>query len=177
MPPVPKKPVEILRDLAAPRELIEWVRKITGTSDETIRRAWIDVTRAEWLPYLAVLRGISKDAVLRATCTCASELAAPALAGSPEGARIAAILADPSTLSGAEPQLEDLRMAMLAHGEKPDAPAWTFWCKLALELARATRRGNSLIGVALALRLMSAQGGRRASSDLVARFRDQLLLA
>ena len=66
---------------------------------------------------------------------------------------------------------------MLSHGDKPDAPAWTFWCKLALELARATRRGNSLIGVALALRLMSTHGGRRASTDLLARFRDQLVLA
>jgi len=175
MRPPPKKPIDILRDLAAPRELIEWFRKIGGTSDEAIRRAWIDVTRGEWLPYLAVLRGITKDAIIRATCACASALAAPALA-QPPGERIAAVLADPSTLAAAEPQLEDLRLQMLAHGENAPAP-WMFWCKLALELARAVRRGNSLIGVSLALRMISTHGGRRGSSDLVARFRDELLMA
>ncbi|HUS31026.1 MAG TPA: hypothetical protein VMZ53_21095 [Kofleriaceae bacterium] len=171
---VQKKPVDILRSLAAPRELIEWVRKMPP--EEALRRAWIDVTRADWLPYLAILRGISKDAILRATCKCAGELAAPALA-EPPGDRIAALLADPSTLANAEPQLEDLRMQIMAHGEKPNAPAWMFWCKLALELARAIRRGNSMIGITLALRMISTAGGRRGSSDLVARFRDELLLA
>lgn len=171
----PKKPVDVLRSIAAPRELIEWVRKMNP--DEAVRRAWIDVTRAEWLPYLAILRGISKESVVRATCTCASELAAPALTGTHQGERVAAVLADPASLPAAEAQLEDLRLAMLAHGDKPDPPAWIFWCKLALELARAVRRGNALIGVSLALRMMATQGGRRGSSDLVARFRDELLMA
>ena len=170
----PKKPVDVLRSIAAPRELIEWVRKMNP--DEAVRRAWIDVTRADWLPYLAILRGISKDAIVRATCTCASELAAPALAGTHQGERVAAVLADPASLPAAETQLDDLRLAMLAHGDKPDAPTWVFWCKLALELGRAVRRGNAMIGVSLALRMIATQGGRRGSSDLVARFRDELLM-
>jgi hypothetical protein len=171
----PKKPVDLLRSFAAPRELIEWVRKMNP--DEAVRRAWIDVTRADWLPYLALLRGISKDAVVRATCVCASELAARALAGTRQGDRITEILADASQLAAAENLLDDLRLAMLAHGDRPDAPAWMFWCKLVLELGRAVRRGNALIGVSLVLRMMATQGGRRASSDLVARFRDELLVA
>ena len=65
---------------------------------------------------------------------------------------------------------------MLSHGEA-NQPAWMFWCRLVLELARATRRGNPLIGVSLALRMLSSTGGRRAQSDLVARFRDKLVLA
>ncbi|HTL35331.1 MAG TPA: hypothetical protein VL326_19515 [Kofleriaceae bacterium] len=170
-----KKPVDVLRSIAAPRELIEWVRKMPP--EEAVRRAWIDVTRADWIPYLAILRGISKDSILRATCKCASEIAAPALAGTHQGERIAEILADPASLPAAETRLEDLRLAMLAHGDKPDAPAWTFWCQLALELARAVRRGNAMIGISLALRMIATAGGRRASSDLVARYRDELLMA
>lgn len=168
----PKKPVDALRTIAAPRELIEWVRKMNP--DEALRRAWIDVPRADWMPYLAVVRGISKDAIVRATCSCAHEIAEPSLA-SPEGRRVAAVLRDGS-LASAEQELDDLRLAMIAHGEA-NQPVWMFWCRLALELARATRRGNPLIGVALALRMMAGQGGRRGASDLVARFRDQLLLA
>jgi hypothetical protein len=168
-----KKPVDVLRSIAAPRELIEWVRKMPP--DEAVRRAWIDVTRADWLPYLAILRGISKDAILRATCTCASELAAPALVA-PPGDRIAAALADPTTLAAAEQQLEDLRLQMLAMGEPPNPPPWMFWCKLVLELSRAVRRGNAMIGISLALRMISMAGGRRGSSDLVARYRDELLM-
>jgi hypothetical protein len=170
---VQKKPVDVLRSIAAPRELIEWVRKMPA--DEAVRRAWIDVTRADWLPYLAILRGISKDAILRATCTCASELAAPALA-TPPGDRIAAALSDASTLAAAEQQLEDLRLQMIAMGEPPNPPPWMFWCKLVLELSRAVRRGNAMIGISLALRMISTAGGRRGSSDLVARYRDELLM-
>lgn len=169
-----KKPVDTLHSLAAPRELIEWVRKMPA--DEAVRRAWIDVTKVEWLPYLALLRGITKDAIVRATCACAAELAAPAL-GSPEGQRIAAVLADVSTLPAAEQQLEDLRLVMLAYGDQPNPPPWMFWCKLTLELARGVRRGNSLIGVGLALRMMVSNGGRRASTDLIARYRDHLLIS
>jgi hypothetical protein len=168
----PKKPIDVLRSIAAPRELIEWVRKMS--SEEATRRAWIDVTRADWLPYLAMLRGISKDAIVRATCTCASELAAPALA-QPPGDRIAVVLADATSLANGEHQLEDLRLQMMAQGEQ--AAPWMFWCRVALELSRAVRRGNALVGVALALRMMATQGGRRGSSDLVARFRDELLMA
>ena len=167
-----KKPVDALRSLAAPRELIEWVRKMNP--EEALRKAWIDVSRADWMPYLAMLRGISKDAIMRATCACALELAEPALT-TPEGARIAAVLRDAS-LATAEQQLDDLRLAMLAHGEA-NQPAWMFWCRLVLELSRATRRGNPMIGVTLALRMLSTNAGRRGNSDLVARFRDALVLA
>ncbi len=172
MPAMQPKPVDALHSLAAPRDLIEWVRKLGP--DEAVRRAWIDVPRADWMPYLAVLRGIDKAAIVRATCACARELAEPALA-SPEGARVATVLRD-EALVDAEQALEDLRLAMLAHGEA-NQPPWMFWCRLVLELSRATRRGNPLIGVALALRMMAGQGGRRGASELVARFRDALLLA
>lgn len=172
MLPPPQKPVDALRSLAAPRELIEWVRKIKP--EDALRQAWIDVPRAEWMPYLALLRGISKDAIMRATCATALAVAEPVLT-SPEGTRIAAVLRD-QALGDAEQRLDDLRLAMLAHGEA-NQPPWMFWCRLVLELSRATRRGNPLIGVSLALRMMSASGVRRAQSDLVARFRDALVLA
>ena len=93
----------------------------------------------------------------------------------PEGVRIIAVLRD-ARLASAEQDLDDLRLAMLAHGEA-NQPPWMFWCRLVLELARATRRGNPLIGVSLALRMLASMGGRRAQSDLVARFRDTLVLA
>jgi hypothetical protein len=168
----PKKPAEALRTMAAPRELVEWVRKMKP--EDALRQAWIDVPRAEWMPYLAILRGISKDAIVRATCAIVVETAEPALT-STEGARLLAILRD-NALASAEQDLDDLRHAMLAHGEV-NQPPWMFWCRLVLELARAARRGNPLIGVTLALRTMSATGGRRAQSDLVARYRDALVLA
>lgn len=170
-----KKPTDELRAIGAPRELVEWVRKLPP--EEATRRAWIDVTRPDWLPYLAVLRGITHDAIVRATCACAIDLGGPAL-DSPEGARIAELLrGGRETIVTAEDALDDLRLAILAHGDRPDAPAWFPWCKHALELGRAARRGNPLIGVALVLRTLVGQGGRRASSDLIARFRDHLLLA
>jgi hypothetical protein len=167
-----KKPVEALRAMAAPRELIEWVRKMKP--EEAVRQAWIDVPRPDWMPYLAVLRGISKGAIVRATCECARELAEP-IATSPEGARIVALLRD-DALATAEQQLEDLRLVMIQHGEA-NQPVWMFWLRLVLELARATRRGNPLIGVSLALRMLSTNAGRRGNSDLVARFRDALVMA
>jgi hypothetical protein len=172
MLPPPKKPIEALHSMAAPRELIEWMRKIKP--EDALRQAWIDVPRAEWMPYLAILRGISKDAIMRATCATALAVGEPVLT-SPEGARILAVLRDQS-FANAEQQLDDLRLAMLAHGEA-NQPPWMMWCRLVLELSRATRRGNPLIGVSLALRMMSATGGRRAQSDLVSRFRDALVLA
>ncbi len=169
----PKKPVDALRAMAAPRELVEWVRKLSP--DDAVRRAWIDVPRAEWMPYLAILRGISKEAVVRATCSTALALAEPALAGAPEGARIITVLRE-QALASAEQALDDLRRAMLAYGDA-NRPPWMFWCQLVLELSRATKRGNPLIGVSLALRMLANTGGRRAQSDLVARFRDALLMA
>ena len=168
----PKKPADALRALAAPRELVEWVRKMTP--EEAVRQAWIDVPRAEWMPYLAILRGIARDTIVRATCATALELAEPVLT-SAEGARIAAVLRD-EAFATAEQDLDDLRRAMLAHGDAA-RPLWMFWCSLVLELARASRRGNPLIGVALALRMLASTGGRRAQTDLVARFRDKLVLA
>lgn len=169
-----KKPADVLRDLSAPRELVEWVRKMPH--EEAARKAWIDVTRPEWLPYLAALRGLTHDAIIRATCETTLATAGASLA-SPEGERIASLLrGGRASLAAAEEQLEDLRRAMLAHGDGPGAPAWAPWCKLVLELARSTRRGNPLIGVGLALRMLVGQGGRRANSDLIARFRDNLVL-
>jgi hypothetical protein len=168
----PKKPVDALRAMAAPRELVEWVRKMNP--EDAVRQAWIDVPRAEWMPYLAILRGISKDAIMRATRAIIVEVAEPAVASSPEGTRVLAVLRD-GALASADEDLEDLRRAILAHGEA-NQPPWMFWCRVVLELARASRRGNPLIGVALALRMMSATGGRRAQSDLVARYRDALVL-
>jgi hypothetical protein len=173
MPPS-KRPADTLRDLAAPRELVEWVRKMPP--EEATRRAWIDVTRAEWLPYLAVLRGIPHDAIVRAACEVTLERAAGSLGGT-EGQRIAEILrGGRAVVVTAEDTLEDLRRVIMAHGDRPDPPAWTPWCKLVLELGRATRRGNPLIGVALALRMLVGQGGRRGNTDLIARFRDNLVL-
>ncbi len=168
----PKKPADALRAMAAPRELVEWVRKMNP--EEALRQAWIDVPRADWMPYLAILRGIGKPAIVRATSACMLELGEPVLA-SPEGARITAVLRD-DTLVTAEQQLDDLRLVMLAHGEV-NQPAWMPWCRLVLELARAVRRGTPLIGVSLVLRTRASTGGRRARSDLVARFRDALVLA
>lgn len=173
--PAAKKPADELRSIGAPRELVEWVRKLPA--DEATRRAWIDVTRPDWLPYLAVLRGIAHDAILRATCACVLDLGG-AVFESPEGARIAGVLrGGREAIVTAEDALDDLRRAILAHGDRADAPSWFPWCKHALELGRAARRGNPLIGVALVLRTLVGQGGRRASSDLIARFRDHLLLA
>ena len=170
-----KKPVDELRAIGAPRELVEWVRKLPP--EEATRRAWIDVTRPDWMPYIAVLRGITNDAIVRATCACVIDLGGAALE-SPEGARFADVLrGGRETIVTAEDALDDLRRTMLAYGDRPDAPGWFPWCKHALELGRAARRGNPLIGVALVLRTLVGQGGRRASSDLIARFRDRLLLA
>jgi hypothetical protein len=65
---------------------------------------------------------------------------------------------------------------MIAHGDSPDAPAWTPWAKMVFELARAARRGNPLIGAAQALRMVVETRGRRASTDVISRFRDKLTL-
>lgn len=181
---VPKRPVEQLRDIAAPRDLIEWVRKLPP--EGAARRAWVDAPRADWVPYLAVLRGITADAILRAACECAVETAeATRIHASAEGARVVAVLRacaerGRDALATTEADFQDLRLAMIDPGATSAAgAAWMFWAKLALELARGAGRGNRLIGIALALRMLaSARPGARVSHlDVVARLRDKLTLA
>lgn len=200
LPRPPKKPADQLLDLAAPREIVEWVRKLPPA--DAVRTAWIDVPKADWLPYLAVLRGFGTDAIVKTTCACLVETAhreaarleqgaallghvappTPASALSTESVmpRLIAILREgadqgPAVLAAAEPMLEDLRLAMIARGAAPDPPPWMFWAKTVLELSRASRK-NPLIGVALVLRMLVEARGRRTNADLIARFRDKLLL-
>lgn len=172
---LPKLPADLLRDQAAPREIVEWVRKMpTADAPQT---AWSTCPRAEWLPYIATLRGLDHEAIVRATCSCAFELAGPAT--EPTQQRLLDILKAGAeqgrkALAPAETDLEDLRLALLAHGTAANPPAWSMWAKLVLELARASRRGNPLIGVSLALRMLVDVRGRRANTELIARFRDKL---
>ena len=42
------KPVDALRNLAAPRDLIEWVRKLPP--DTAAHSSWVDAARADWMP-------------------------------------------------------------------------------------------------------------------------------
>src|SRR5688572_4378757 len=84
------KPVDALRNLAAPRDLIEWVRKLPP--ETAARSSWVDATRADWMPYLAALRGIGTEAILRAVCECAVETAGAL--DSPEGQRVVGVLRD-----------------------------------------------------------------------------------
>ena len=167
--------------MAAPHELIEWVRKLQAES--AARSAWVDAPRADWLPYLAVMRGITREAILKAVCECAVEVG-----GTVEGAdRAFAVLRDGTTRgSGAfvtvEAEFADLRAAITEQRAKsaPLAP-WMTWVELVLELARATARGNPMVGIALALKTLAALrskiGGRPGHTDLVARLRDKLTLA
>lgn len=172
----PQKPVDVLRAMAAPREVVEWVRKLPQA--EAVRIAWIDVPRAEWLPYIAVLRGFDHDAIVKTTCSLALERAGtpsePTLVRLTDALR-AGTDHGRTALADVEASFEDLRLAMIAHGSAAPLP-WMFWAKLVLELARACRRGNPLIGVTLALRALVHTGGRRANTDLIARFRDRLTL-
>jgi hypothetical protein len=183
VPPAPKRPVDELRDLAAPHELIEWVRKLPP--DTAARSAWVDAPRADWVPYLAVLRGIQRDAILRAVCECAVEMA-----GVVEGAeftRVIGVLRDGTTRGReafltVESDFSDLRLVIIDSGAR--AP-WMAWSELVLELARAARmidqrRGNPMVGISLALRMLATvkgKGSRPAHTDLVARLRDKLTLA
>jgi hypothetical protein len=174
---LPKKPVDLLRDMAAPRELVVWVNKMPAA--DAPRTAWIDAPRAEWLPYIAGLRGFNHAAVICATCACLVELAGPS--DDPTQQRLLALLQAGAekgrpAFATAEADLEDLRLKMIAHGDAPSPPAWTLWAKMVFELARAARRGNPLIGAAQALRMVVDARGRRASSDVIARFRDKLTL-
>jgi hypothetical protein len=174
---VPKKPVDLLRDMAAPRELVEWVNKMPPA--DAPRTAWIDAPRAEWLPYIAGLRGFNHAAVICATCSCLVELAGAS--DDPIQQRLVAILQAGAEkgrpgLADAETSLEDLRLKMIAHGDADNPPAWTVWAKIVFELARAARRGNPLIGAAQALRMVVDARGRRAITSELARFRDKITL-
>src|SRR5262245_45659789 len=85
-----KRPADELSALRAPRELIEWVRRLPPES--AARLAWVDAQRADWMPYLAVVRGFRADAILIATCECALEMTR-GLDGR-EAARLIAVLRD-----------------------------------------------------------------------------------
>ncbi len=176
-PAASSKPHEQLRAIGAPRELIEWVRKLPA--DTAARTAWVDASRADWLPYLAVIRGIDRDAILRATCACAIEQM-PALA-SGEAQRVRVVLEDAAVrgkpaFATVERDLDDLRLAIIAavHG-KGRAP-WMALAELALELARACSRGNPLVGIAVAMRTLATSGGRTKHAELVERLREKLVL-
>jgi hypothetical protein len=156
------------------------VRKLPP--DTAARTAWVDAPRADWLPYLAVMRGITADTILRATCDCALEMAG-AQTG-PEAPRVLAVLQDAAgrgreAFATVEQDFGDLRLAIIAwgHQTQPRArPAWMFWAELLLELARASSRGNSLVGVALAMRMLATSGTRPKHAELVARLREKLTL-
>lgn len=180
------KPVDALRNIAAPRELIEWVRKLPP--ETAARSAWVDATRADWMPYLASIRGIGNEAIVRAVCECAAETAGT-LEG-PEGERVLEVLRQSASrgkaaLATTEADLADLKLAIIQWGNKtaPIArPLWMYWCELVLELARAASRGNVLVGVSLAARLLAnantigKPNARPAHLDLVARLREKLTL-
>ena len=184
MHPIPKKPIDELRSLGAPHDLVDWFRKLPP--EDTVRRAWVDAPRPQWMPYLAVLRGLDRGAILRATCACAVETAERTLTG-PEADRVLAVLRaaverGKDALATAEADLGDLRHVMIDHEQAgAGAPApWMVWAKLVLELARASGRGNPLVGISLAMKLLAdaapARGGQPARQELVARFRDKLVL-
>jgi hypothetical protein len=184
-----KRPVDELRAIAAPHDLVEWVRKLPP--ETAARSAWVDAPRADWMPYLAVLRGISRDAILKVVCACAAELGAGIDQASPEFARIFGVLRDGVTrgreaFATVEADFADLRLAIIENQARVAPPApWMAWSELVLELARASRmieqrRGNPMVGISLALRMLAAvkgKGSRPAHTDLVARLRDKLTLA
>jgi hypothetical protein len=182
-----KRPVDELRAIAAPHDLVEWVRKLPP--ETAARSAWVDAPRADWMPYLAVMRGISRDAILKVVCECAVETAS-AIDGA-EFARVIGVLRDGTSRGReafftVEADFTDLRLAIIENQARraPAAP-WMAWSELVLELARAARmieqrRGNPMVGIALALRMLAAvkgKGSRPAHTDLVARLRDKLTLA
>jgi hypothetical protein len=78
--------------------------------------------------------------------------------------------------------LADLRRAMVelqttkAGAVSRAVPPWMFWAELVLELARSQGRGNPLVGLSLAMRLLATAKGksRPAHTDLVAQLRDKL---
>ena len=185
--PPSKKPADELHALAAPRELIDWVRVMPPES--AARTAWVYATRADWMPYLAKLRGIGDDTILRATCECAVDTFA-SLDG-PEAARVLGVLRQTiengrPALASVEADLADLKLAIIAwsHQTRPTArPPWMHAAELVFELARASVRGRVIVGIALALKMLAhanprgKPSARPAHNDLVARFRDKLVLA
>jgi hypothetical protein len=187
-PVIQAKPVDALRNLAAPRDLIEWVRKLPP--EAAARSSWVDATRADWMPYLAAMRGIGSEAILRAVCECAVETAG-ALEG-PEGERVLGVLRDcaargKAALATTETDLADLKLTIIQSGHNTTSavarPVWMYWAELVLELARAASRGNVLVGISLAARLLAGANtitkptARPAHLDLVARLREKLTLA
>jgi len=176
------KPADQLRSIGAPRELVEGVRKLP--TDTALRTAWVDATRADWLPYIAAVRGISVDAIVRATCECAVEVAG-GLAGA-EATRILTLLRSGTkdALAGAEKELADLRTQLVqwnTQTQPGSKPAWMFWAELVFELGRASARGNPLVGVALAMRMLAtpdlgAVRPRAPHGELVAKLREKLLV-
>ena len=185
MPPS-KKPADELHSLAAPRELVDWVRAMPHES--AARTAWVDATRSEWMPFLAKLRGVNDDTILRATCECALETFAP-LDG-PEAARVMTVLRQTvevgrPALATAETELADLKLAIIAwsHQTRPTArPVWMHAAEIVFELTRAAGRGRILAGIALALKMLAhanprnKPNARPTHQDLIARFRDKLVL-
>jgi len=178
----PGKPADQLRAIGAPRELVEWARK--QPAESALRTAWVDGTRADWLPYVAAVRGISADAILRATCELATEVAGTP--GGPEAPRVLAVLGTGSrdALATIEKDLADLRTQVVAWSmqTQPGAkPVWMFWAELAFELGRACSRGNPLVGVALAVRMLATPDlsgkPKVPQGELVARLREKLTLA
>ena len=182
MPPA-KKPADELHALAAPRELIDWVRMMAPES--AARTAWVDATRADWMPYLAKLRGITDDTMLRVTSECAAETFA-SLEG-PEAARVLGVLRQAaengrSALATVETDFADLKLAIIAwsHQTRPTArPPWMHAAELVFELARAAGRGRIIVGIALALKMLAHANPNKKPKhqDLVARFREKLVLA
>ena len=180
MPPQSQRPAEQLRAIAAPTDLIEWVRRLPA--DTASRAAWVDAPRADWLPYLAVIRGLNTEAILRAACACAAENATRVLEAGPQQARLIAILhagaeRGKEALATADGELADLRSQMIDWGERSSPPAWMFWANLVLDLARTSGRGNPIVGIALTMKRLANASGRPGHTDLVARYRDKLTLA
>jgi hypothetical protein len=181
-----KKPADELHAMAAPRELVDWVRAMPVES--AARTAWVDATRADWMPYLARLRGIDDATVLRATCECAVETFG-SLEG-PEAARVLGVLRATieqgrPALANVETELADLKLEIIAwsHQTRPTArPPWMHAAELVFELSRAAGRGRMFVGIALALKMLAhantrgRPNARPAHQDLVARFRDKLVL-
>jgi hypothetical protein len=181
-----KKPADELHSLAAPRELVDWVRVMPHES--AARTAWVDATRADWMPYLAKLRGIDDATILRATCECALESFAP-LEG-PEAGRVLGVLRATvengrPALANVETELADLKLAIIAwtHETRPGTrPPWMHAAEVVFELGRAAGRGRILAGISLALKMIAhanprgKPNARPAHHDLVARFRDKLVL-
>jgi len=184
MPPIPKKPDEELRNLSAPRDLIDWVKKLPVATAK--RDAWVDAARADWMPYIAAIRGISNETIVRAICEIT--LDAMAKVEGPEAERLRVVLASAvstgsSMLRNAEKDLEDLRLAIVQAGvqTQPGArPPWMYWAELIFELARSSGRGNPLLGMGMAMKLLAYSNtiakpnARAAHHDFVGRLRDKL---